>query len=126
MGVFIPSGELAHKRSREGSRESSPACQTIVQAYFGSLEFLGAARVSSSTLTDLVVGTTCVDLNLSLNTHDQPADDNQLQPRDRRYGMTHRCISGGACFWRVGLLDRFNACLRRGDVVIQIRECLVG
>lgn len=43
-------------------KETLPAGQTIVQAYFGGLEFLRvAASARACTLSYLVVGTTCVD-----------------------------------------------------------------
>jgi hypothetical protein len=63
---------LSRKREGNARREmtTSPACQTIVQTYFGSLEFLSAAAASFaqvSILTDLVICTTCVDLNLRLH-----------------------------------------------------------
>lgn len=46
-----------------------PARQTIVQTYFGGLEFLRAAAASARacTLSYLVVGTTGVDSNLGLH-----------------------------------------------------------
>jgi hypothetical protein len=37
---------------------------------------------------------------------------------------TYSGIPGCADFWCVGVLDRFDASLRRSDVVIQIRESL--
>jgi hypothetical protein len=63
---------LSRKREGDARREmtTSPACQTIVQTYFGSLEFLSAAAASYaqvSILADLVICTTCVDLNLRLH-----------------------------------------------------------
>ena len=50
-------------------KETLPAGQTIVQAYFGGLEFLRAAAASARacTLSYLIVGTTCVDSDLSLH-----------------------------------------------------------
>lgn len=48
----------------------SPACQTIVQTYLGSLELLRAAAAASvrlCTATHFVIGTACVNSNLCLH-----------------------------------------------------------
>lgn len=62
-------GEPVRKLVCCEEKERLPAGQTIVQAYFGGLEFLRAAAASARAciLSYLEVGTTSVDSNLSLH-----------------------------------------------------------
>ena len=63
-------------------RRALPARQTIVQAYFGGLEFLRATAASAQAcaLSYLVISTTCVDSNLGL--HDCRIISSQKDCRD--------------------------------------------